>query len=178
MLDLDDVLSLAEAAAELGVSPGTLRTQVRRDRLRARRVGGTWITTREEVLRYRTEDLGRHGRPRSGAVVLRTLPWPRHRTPDGDLRIVGYEDTTAADTLAIAQVAREQIAAGVDSAFDLVAVLRSDPRTRHVTLSSGERPPWIGLGRVVLHADSPLLEDGARRSGSSLQPSGATVPGR
>jgi hypothetical protein len=62
-MDLDDIISLADAGAELGISAETLRTQVRRGRLQARCVGKTWITTRQEVARYRRESLGRVGRP-------------------------------------------------------------------------------------------------------------------
>lgn len=68
MTTLDDIISLAEAGELLGISPETLRTQVRRGRLEARNIGKTWITTRQEVERYRRENLGQVGRPRLSKV--------------------------------------------------------------------------------------------------------------
>jgi predicted nucleotidyltransferase len=56
-------LTLAEAARELRISPSTLRNQVKAGRLRGRLVGKTYVTTSEEVERYRRESLGRVGRP-------------------------------------------------------------------------------------------------------------------
>ena len=63
MTDLNDILSLAEAGEELGLSPSTLRTQAIKGVLVARCIGKTWITTRDEVARYRREHLGQIGRP-------------------------------------------------------------------------------------------------------------------
>jgi len=56
------MLTLAQAGALLGVSPATLRSQVRNGRLRATLVGKTWVVTPREVERYRAESLGRPGR--------------------------------------------------------------------------------------------------------------------
>jgi excisionase family DNA binding protein len=56
------ILTLAEAGDRLGLSASTLRTQVRRGRLRATMVGKTWTVTEREVERYRAESLGRPGR--------------------------------------------------------------------------------------------------------------------
>ena len=56
-------MTLAEAARELRISPSTLRNQRRAGRLRARLVGKTYVTTTEEVERYRRASLGRAGRP-------------------------------------------------------------------------------------------------------------------
>jgi predicted site-specific integrase-resolvase len=61
---MDDMLTLAQAAEELGVAASTLRHQAKAGRLDARIMGKTWITTRREVERYRRENLGRRGRPR------------------------------------------------------------------------------------------------------------------
>lgn len=69
-----DILTLAEAAELLGRSPVTLRAQVAAGRLRARLIGKTWITTRDEVERYRRESLGQPGRP---PVVTARHPVPR-----------------------------------------------------------------------------------------------------
>ena len=55
-------LTLAQAAALLGVSAATLRQQVHNGRLRARLYGKTWVVSEAEVERYRRESLGRVGR--------------------------------------------------------------------------------------------------------------------
>jgi excisionase family DNA binding protein len=60
---MEDLLTLAEAAGELGLAADTLRTQVQRGRLAARMFGKTYVTTRGEVERYRRESLGQAGRP-------------------------------------------------------------------------------------------------------------------
>ncbi len=69
LIDLDELLSLGEASALLGVSATTLRHQVKHGRLAARLFGKTWITTKHEVERYRSENLGRAGRPPSAEHV-------------------------------------------------------------------------------------------------------------
>lgn len=55
-------ITLAAAGALLGVSPATLRNQVRNGKLRAVLVGKTFVVTPREVERYRAESLGRPGR--------------------------------------------------------------------------------------------------------------------
>jgi excisionase family DNA binding protein len=57
------MLTLAEAAAELGISAATLRHQVQGGRLAARLFGKTYVITNEELARYRATSLGRPGRP-------------------------------------------------------------------------------------------------------------------
>lgn len=57
-------MTLAEAAAELGRSPDTLRKQVQRGRLHARLIGKTYVTTRRAVEEYRRRSLGQPGRPK------------------------------------------------------------------------------------------------------------------
>ena len=49
---LDQVLSLAEAARLCGLNPHTLTQQAERGKLRARKVGHTWITTRHWLTAY------------------------------------------------------------------------------------------------------------------------------
>jgi len=49
------MLTLAEAAARLGLSPETLRWQIRNGKLRAKRVGPIWTVSEREVERYRRE---------------------------------------------------------------------------------------------------------------------------
>jgi excisionase family DNA binding protein len=56
------VLTLKQAAARLGLSPGTLRLQVRSGSLRATMAGKTYLVTGREVARYEREVKGRHGR--------------------------------------------------------------------------------------------------------------------
>jgi excisionase family DNA binding protein len=58
-------MTLPEAAALLGVTAATLRSQIRNGRLTATKRGrDLWVTPRE-VERYRRESLGKAGRPRS-----------------------------------------------------------------------------------------------------------------
>ena len=62
------MLTLTEAADELGLAASTLRHQVQAGRLRARLVGKTYVVTPAELARYRREQLGRPGRPSHRAV--------------------------------------------------------------------------------------------------------------
>ena len=48
-------MTLTEAAAILHVTPDTLRQQIARGALRARKVGRDWHVTPREVERYRKE---------------------------------------------------------------------------------------------------------------------------
>jgi excisionase family DNA binding protein len=52
-------MTLNEAAALLGLSPDTLRVQIHKKRLRAKKVGPVWTVTPGEVERYRRESLGK-----------------------------------------------------------------------------------------------------------------------
>ena len=49
------MLTLTEAAASLGVAASTLRVQIRKGKLRAKKVGRDWTVTSKEVERYRRE---------------------------------------------------------------------------------------------------------------------------
>jgi excisionase family DNA binding protein len=60
---MDDLITLAEAARRLDLAPTTLRDQVRRGRLAAKKIGRDWLVTEAEVERYRADSLGRPGRP-------------------------------------------------------------------------------------------------------------------
>jgi excisionase family DNA binding protein len=53
------LLTLTEAAAVLGLEQSTLRRQIGRGSLKARKVGPIWVVTVAEVDRYRAEHLGR-----------------------------------------------------------------------------------------------------------------------
>lgn len=57
------MLTLTEAAGQLGLAASTLRHQVQAGRLRARLVGKTYVITPRELDRYRREHLGKAGRP-------------------------------------------------------------------------------------------------------------------
>jgi len=60
------MLTLTEAAAQLGVHPATLRQQIANGALKARKIGPIWTITAAELKRYRALHLGRPGRkPRS-----------------------------------------------------------------------------------------------------------------
>ena len=48
-------LTLAEAAAQLGLSPDTLRIQVNRGKLKAVKPARDWLVTQAEVDRYARE---------------------------------------------------------------------------------------------------------------------------
>jgi hypothetical protein len=52
-------VTLNEAAVVLGLSPETLRVQINRGKLRAKKVGPVWTVTPHEIERYRRESLGR-----------------------------------------------------------------------------------------------------------------------
>ena len=51
-MNLDDVVSLEEAAEALGRSPEAFRKAAQRGTLEARHVGRQWITTRDAAARY------------------------------------------------------------------------------------------------------------------------------
>lgn len=51
-MNLDDVVSLEEAAESLGRSPEAFRKAAQRGTLEARHVGRQWITTRDAAARY------------------------------------------------------------------------------------------------------------------------------
>lgn len=53
------ILTLNQAAKELGLAPVTLRVQVYRQKLKATKFGTTWTVTRREVERYRRQSLGK-----------------------------------------------------------------------------------------------------------------------
>lgn len=85
-MTLDDIISITEAAQDLGIDPSGLRAQAAAGRIEAKLVGKTWITTRQEVERYRAERLGRVGRPArsaAGAAVPERAQVPDHAAAAG-----------------------------------------------------------------------------------------------
>jgi len=53
------LLTLVQAAEQLGVAPATLRAQIHRGKLRAQKLGRDWLVDNAEVERYRTDSLKR-----------------------------------------------------------------------------------------------------------------------
>ena len=62
------MLTLSEAAVQLGLTASTLRHQVQAGRLGATLIGKTYVVSAREVVRYRAEHLGKSGRPSHRAV--------------------------------------------------------------------------------------------------------------
>jgi excisionase family DNA binding protein len=56
------MLTLGQAAARLGLSPSTLRSQIHNGHLRGRLVGKTWTISERELDRYAASSLGKPGR--------------------------------------------------------------------------------------------------------------------
>jgi hypothetical protein len=169
MSDLEDVISLAEAAEQLGLAQVTLRSQAAAGRIRAKLVGKTWITTRGEVERYRREVLGRIGRPpgvvetRPRATLLATVPWVTHRHPEGEVRLIGFDDGAADAIDAVVDVVRDAIAAGAQDIGNVVFALRHDKRSAGV-YATRQSPNTIGIARdeskVFLVKDSDVERPG------------------
>jgi hypothetical protein len=67
---LDEVITLAEAAAVSGKAPHTLTLQAARGKLRAKKVGHTWITTRHWLEQY----LRTFARARRGTATDPNMP--------------------------------------------------------------------------------------------------------
>jgi excisionase family DNA binding protein len=63
------MLTLAQAAAELGITSSTLRHQVQLGRMKARLFGKTYVISTEELERYRATSLGKPGRPSHRAAL-------------------------------------------------------------------------------------------------------------
>jgi excisionase family DNA binding protein len=55
------MLTLAQAAERLGVTPDTLRQQIAAGRLHARKMGIVWVVSEQAVEKYRRDLLGRKG---------------------------------------------------------------------------------------------------------------------
>ena len=60
----EEVLTLKEASARIGVAVSTLRMQAERGVLQATLRGKTWLVLATEVDRYEREHKGKKGRPR------------------------------------------------------------------------------------------------------------------
>jgi hypothetical protein len=74
---LDDVITLAEAGALSGKAPHTLKLQAASGRLRAKKAGHTWITTRHWLEQYlRTRARRAPGRRNRSEATGRSVPSP------------------------------------------------------------------------------------------------------
>jgi len=62
-LDQEELVSLAEAAAEFGVSAGHLRLLVSRGAVKGRKIGRNWVTTRQAVAEYMRDSFQRSKDP-------------------------------------------------------------------------------------------------------------------
>jgi excisionase family DNA binding protein len=70
MTGLDGLVTVDEAAADLGLRPVTIRAQYRRGRLTGRRLGRRLILIdRESVTAYRIDHLGPRGRRKGGTTA-------------------------------------------------------------------------------------------------------------
>lgn len=85
-MELKDIITLKEAGELLDLAPVSLRAAIARGRFDAAKVGTTWITTRQELERYRSENLGQVGRPATtaaGAAVPERVRVPRNAAAAG-----------------------------------------------------------------------------------------------
>ena len=83
-----DILTIVEAAAELGLSPRTLRGQAKRGTLAATQAGRMWLVTREELERYRREHLGRFkGSNIYHLPIVKQRTLTPHQRPTGDWKV-------------------------------------------------------------------------------------------
>jgi hypothetical protein len=62
-LGQEELISLAEAAAEFGVSAGHLRLLVSRGDVKGKKIGRNWTTTRRAVAAYMRDNLKRSKDP-------------------------------------------------------------------------------------------------------------------
>lgn len=64
---MEGLMTVEQAAHELGLKPGSVRDAIARKRLRSIKVGARLnLIERAEVERYRVEHLGKRGRPATG----------------------------------------------------------------------------------------------------------------
>ncbi len=148
MDELDNLMTLAEAAEALGVAPSTLRHQVQAERFRARLFGKTWITTKDEVERYRRTQLGQAGRHEVPPMKLAELRWPNNAAGATHLWILGFGDTEPEVLDRVLDVAEHAIDLGAFTAAEVLSRLWLDPLTRTYVLTRAEAPqPYIGIAR-------------------------------
>lgn len=143
-MNLDDVVSLADAAVILGIDPSGLRAQAAAGRIEAKLVGKTWITTRQEVERYRDERLGRVGRPRMADFA--PVDWPH--SARGSLAIVGESTIPPEIVRLVRSRAEREVLAGATTVDQVVAGIASEVAEAGYRLRGNEEPPAIGIVRI------------------------------
>jgi excisionase family DNA binding protein len=62
-MDFGDVLSVEEAAATLGITPGRVRVLIRAGRLPARKFAGRWVVARADLAVVAQRRPGRPAQP-------------------------------------------------------------------------------------------------------------------
>lgn len=75
-------MTVIEAAESLGVTPSTIRNQIAKRKLRAKKVGRDWHITPAEVERYRREHRGQRKRPNLHAPETVALRYEALKRPD------------------------------------------------------------------------------------------------
>lgn len=148
-MTLDDIISVAEAAEQLGIAGATLRAQAVAGRIDARNVGTTWITTRQEVERYRRENLGRRGRPYN-PHVFHAVKWMGGAYGIPSLVLQEKGDIGDGNRAAIVEVANKAIDEGARYLADVTSRIQTDPRLRALRMGTAEFPPTI---EFALQAD-------------------------
>lgn len=146
-MELEDLMSLNDAAKELGVAAVTLRAQASRGRLRAVNVGGSWITTRQDVDRYRAAHLDRRGRPPSPILVAR-IPWHDSMYASSgttDLQVLKWPDAAAPDVLLVEDLAQEAIAKGAYTLAEVIMNFHNHPDARDLPIQFGDAPPLVAV---------------------------------
>jgi hypothetical protein len=146
-MDNLDILTLAEAGDLLGRSPSTMRSQVAAGRLRARLIGKTWITTRDEIERYRRSNLGRPGRPEIADLAVE-IPWPSnmYRVARA-LQIRAFHDTPQGDVDAVVDAAQGAIDRGAWTMAEVLTPVMTGPKTQGIPFHYADDPPTITLVR-------------------------------
>lgn len=61
-MPVDDIVTVAQAAAQLGLARSTVLKQIEKGAISAERLGSVYVITQEEVDRYRTVSLGKRRR--------------------------------------------------------------------------------------------------------------------
>jgi hypothetical protein len=146
---LKNLVDLNEAADMLGLQPVTLRAAIGRGAFAARKFGNAWVTTRDEVERYRAMNQGRSGRPETPPLKLAEIPWPQSVYGGAPLVVVGFTDTPKKDADAVVEVAKMAIATGAWTVAEIQGRIIADPETRDLRLSYGMTSPFIGMLRII-----------------------------
>ncbi len=162
-MDLDDIIDLAQAAELLGLKPVTLRAHAAAGRIQAKQLTKTWVTTREEVERFRREQLGKVGRPRSPEIYSR-IPWPANMYRAAHLQLGAMDPPWGDERAVFEDAARTAIDLGAWTMAEVFSRVQLDPRIHdRLALGFSERPPTIVMGRRTDDDGEPgVLDDDER----------------